>query len=252
MVFPDYRLLIKRGLLPAKIHVKYFPMRYIVLDTETTGFNAETDDRIIEIGALELINYVPTGRVYHQYINPERKIPEGATAVHGITDEQIANSPVYAKIVQAFDEFIGEDSKLVIHNAEFDMRFLNAEYKRLGLPPLPMSRAIDTLAMARSMFPGAPASLDALCKRFGIDNSARVYHGALMDSELLAEVFLQLSGGHQPEFLAGSDSYTDIRVEEVTIGTLWPVREFSLTLEEQEAHAAMLTQIKDSIWMKDA
>ena len=226
-------------------------MRYIVLDTETTGFNAETDDRIIEIGALELVNYVPTGRVYHQYINPEREIPAGATAVHGIKDADVADKPVYAEIVAAFDEFIGDDSTLVIHNAEFDMRFLNAEYKRLGLPPLPMSRATDTLAMARSMFPGAPASLDALCKRFGIDNSARVYHGALMDAELLAEVFLQLSGGHQPEFLAGSDSYTDIQVEETTIGTLWPVREFSLSLEEQEAHVAMLAEIKDAIWNKE-
>lgn len=227
-------------------------MRYIVLDTETTGFNAETDDRIIEIGALELVNYVPTGRVYHQYINPERKIPEGATAVHGITDEQIANSPVYAEIVQAFDDFIGEDSQLVIHNAEFDMRFLNAEYKRLGLPPLPMSRSIDTLAMARAAFPGAPASLDALCKRYGIDNSARVYHGALMDAQLLAEVFLQLSGGHQPEFLAGSDSYQETNTEETAIGTLWPVREFALSLEEQEAHTALCNEIKDSIWNKDA
>lgn len=227
-------------------------MRYIVLDTETTGFNAETDDRIIEIGALELINYVPTGRIYHQYINPQRSIPEGATAVHGIRDQDVADKPVYAEIVQAFDEFIGEDSQLIIHNAEFDMRFLNAEYKRLGLPPLPMSRATDTLAMARAMFPGAPASLDALCRRFGIDNSARVYHGALMDAELLAEVFLQLSGGHQPEFLASTDTYVNIQAEESTIGTLWPVREFSVSLEEQEAHAAMLAGIKDSIWAKEA
>lgn len=227
-------------------------MRYIVLDTETTGFNAETDDRIIEIGALELVNYVPTGRVYHQYINPERPIPEGATAVHGIRDEDVADKPVYSQIVQAFDEFIGEDSQLVIHNAEFDMRFLNAEYKRLGLPPLPMSRSIDTLAMARSMFPGAPASLDALCKRYGIDNSARVYHGALMDAELLAEVFLQLSGGHQPEFLAEAESAAEQAAEEAATGASWPAREFSIPVVEQEAHAAMLAEIKDAIWLKEA
>lgn len=223
-------------------------MRYIVLDTETTGFNAETNDRIIEIGALELINYVPTGRVYHQYINPERPIPEGATAVHGITDADVADKPVYAEIVGAFDEFIG-DAQLVIHNAEFDMRFLNAEYKRLGLPPLPMSRSIDTLAMARTMFPGSPASLDALCKRFGVDNSARTYHGALMDAELLAEVFLHLSGGHQPEFLAGSDSYTDPgQADETTETRLWPARDFPLSAEEQAAHEKMVAGIKEALW----
>lgn len=227
-------------------------MRYIVFDTETTGFNAETDDRVIEIGAIELVNYVPTGRVYHQYINPERKIPEGATAVHGISDEDVATKPVYAEIVAAFDEFIGTDSKLVAHNAEFDFRFLNAEYKRLGLPSLDNGRMIDTLKLAREAFPGAPASLDALCKRYGVDNSARVYHGALMDAELLAEVFLQLSGGHQPEFLAEGEREAERRAEEAGIGVLWPVREFTIPLEEQQAHEALLNDIKDSIWRKEA
>lgn len=228
------------------------PMRYIVLDTETTGFNAEKDDRIIEIGALELINFVPTGRVYHQYINPERPIPEGATAVHGIKDADVADKPVYAEIVQAFDEFIGDDGQLVIHNAEFDMRFLNAEYKRLGLPPLPMSRSIDTLAMARAMFPGAPASLDALCKRYGVDNTARVYHGALMDAKLLGEVFLHLSGGHQPEFLAAVVNEKEAQTEEAAMGTSWPVRDFSPSAEELAAHDTMMAGIKDSIWAKEA
>jgi DNA polymerase-3 subunit epsilon len=226
-------------------------MRYIVLDTETTGFNAETDDRIIEIGALELVNYVPTGRIYHQYINPEREIPAGATAVHGIKDADVADKPVYAEIVAAFDEFIGDDSKLVIHNAEFDMRFLNAEYKRLGLPPLPMERSIDTLAMARKMFPGAPASLDALCKRYNVDNSGRIFHGALMDAELLAEVFLELAGGRQPELLGKNDDEHNDATQGGGLGVLWPVRDFTPNFEENEAHKAMCGELKDPIWDKE-
>jgi DNA polymerase III subunit epsilon len=226
-------------------------MRYIVFDTETTGFNAETDDRIIEIGAIELINYVPTGRVYHQYINPERPIPEGATAVHGIRDEDVADKPVYAEIVSDFDAFIGEDSKLVAHNAEFDFRFLNAEYKRLGLPPLDRSRMVDTLAMAREAFPGAPASLDALCKRYGVDNSNRVYHGALLDTQLLAEVFLHLSGGHQPEFLANVEKQNEQAAIDAGVGVLWPVRQFDPSVEELAAFDAMISEIKEAIWTKE-
>ncbi|MDB5478219.1 MAG: polymerase subunit epsilon [Alphaproteobacteria bacterium] len=228
-------------------------MRHIVLDTETTGFNAETTDRIVEIGALELINFVPTGKVFHQYINPERTIPAEVVAVHGIDDAMVRDKPVYAQIVDELDRFIGTDSQLVIHNAEFDMRFLNAEYKRLGLPPLPMSRAIDTLAMARKMFPGAPASLDALCKRYNIDISARVYHGALLDARLLADVFLELSGGHQPQFLASRAEEEEAQSHDVgNIGTLWPVRAFPVPAEEEAAHAAMLATIKDAIWTKAA
>jgi DNA polymerase-3 subunit epsilon len=226
-------------------------MRFIVLDTETTGFNAEKDDRIIEIGALELVNYVPTGRIYHQYINPEREIPAGATAVHGIKDEDVANKPVYAEIVAAFDEFIGDDSKLVIHNAEFDMRFLNAEYKRLGLPPLPMDRSIDTLAMARRMFPGAPASLDALCRRYGVDNSGRIFHGALMDAELLAEVFLELAGGRQPELLGKSDDARTTAEQGENIGVLWPVRNFAPPADEMAEFDKMLGTIKEALWNKE-
>lgn len=225
-------------------------MRYIVLDTETTGFNAETDDRIIEIGAIELVNFVPTGRVYHQYINPERPIPAQATAVHGITDEAVANMPVYSEIVGAFDEFIGTDSQLVIHNAEFDMRFLNAEYRRLGLPPLPMSRAIDTLMIARRKFPGAPASLDALCKRYNIDNSKRVYHGALMDAELLAEVFLELEGGAQPVLLGESIEISITAESDAGSRKMWPARDFPLSAEDIAAHDALVGTIKEAMWNK--
>lgn len=224
-------------------------MRHIVFDTETTGFHAETDDRIVEIGAIELVNYVPTGRVYHQYINPERAIPAEATAVHGITDAKVADKPVYAEIIDSFDEFIGTDGILVAHNAEFDMRFINAEYKRLGMPTLPATRFLDTLAMARRMFPGAPASLDALCRRYGIDNSKRVYHGALLDSELLAEVFLELAGGRQPELLGGSSTSTTEENDDVTIESVtWAARDFPIAEDELAAHTKMLGSIKDPIW----
>ena len=174
-------------------------MREIVLDTETTGFNPDEGDRIVEIGAVELINHMPTGQTYHQYINPERSMPQGAFEVHGISDDFLKDKPVFSAIVGEFLEFAA-DARLVIHNASFDMKFLNAELGRLDLPPIPRERAIDTLELARRKFPGAPASLDALCRRFGIDNSARVLHGALLDAQILAEVYLELIGGRQPDF----------------------------------------------------
>ena len=174
-------------------------MREIVLDTETTGFEPEQGDRIVEIGAVELSGHVPTGRTYHQYINPERSMPQAAFAVHGLGDDFLADKPVFARIARDFLAFVG-DAKLVIHNAAFDMKFLNAELGQAGLSALPWDRAIDTLAIAKRRFPGAPASLDALCRRFGIDNSSRTLHGALLDSEILAEVYLELIGGRQPDF----------------------------------------------------
>lgn len=172
-------------------------MREIVLDTETTGFDPEQGDRIVEIGAVELYNHMPTGRTYHQYINPERSMPQEAFEVHGLGDEFLADKPVFARIGQEFLDFV-QDAKLVIHNASFDMKFLNAELGWMKLPQLPFDQAIDTLAMARKKFPGSPATLDALCRRFNIDNSARTLHGALLDSEILAEVYLELIGGRQP------------------------------------------------------
>ena len=187
-------------------------MREIVLDTETTGFDPEAGDRIVEIGAIELIGHVPTGRTYHQYINPERSMPQDAFEVHGIGPDILEtprdpkpgevilkDKPVFKAVGQAFLDFIG-DANLVIHNAAFDMKFLNAELKWMNLPQIPWERAVDTLAIARRRFPGSPASLDALCRRFSIDNSSRVLHGALLDSEILAEVYLELIGGRQPDF----------------------------------------------------
>ncbi|MEO8529773.1 MAG: DNA polymerase III subunit epsilon [Deltaproteobacteria bacterium] len=175
-------------------------MREIVLDTETTGFDPEQGDRIVEIGAIELFNHLPTGETFHVYLNPERAMPADAFAVHGLGDDFLRDKPLFKSLAQSFIDFIA-DSTLVIHNASFDMKFLNAELKWAGLAPLPMSRSLDTVALARNKFPGASASLDALCRRFGVDNSAREKHGALLDSELLAEVYLELIGGRQPDLV---------------------------------------------------
>lgn len=184
-------------------------MREIVLDTETTGLEPEQGDRVVEIGGVELFNHMPTGRTYHQYINPERAMPQEAFDVHGLSEEFLADKPVFARIAREFLDFVG-DAKLVIHNASFDMKFLNAELGWADLPQIPRDRAIDTLDIARKKFPGSPASLDALCRRFGIDNSARTLHGALLDSEILAEVYLELIGGRQPDFgLSGGPVRTE-------------------------------------------
>ena len=174
-------------------------MREIVLDTETTGLDPTTGDRIVEIGAVELFNHMPTGEVYHQYINPERDMPAGAFAVHGLSSEFLSDKPVFASVAQAFLDFI-KDSRLIIHNAAFDMKFLNAELNWSSHKQIPMAQALDTLAIARKKYAGAQNSLDALCRRFGIDNSNRTLHGALLDSEILAEVYLELIGGRQPDF----------------------------------------------------
>ena len=171
-------------------------MREIVLDTETTGLDPEEGHRIVEIGALELRNGLPTGRTFHKYVNPERSMPAEAYEVHGLGDDFLRGQPVFAAILEEFLDFIAGDP-LVIHNAAFDMAMINAELRRHGREPLPDSRAIDTVQIARRKFPGAHASLDALCRRFGVDNSGREKHGALLDSELLAEVYLELQGGRQ-------------------------------------------------------
>lgn len=179
-------------------------MREIVLDTETTGFDADGADRIVEIGALELLNHLPSGRSFHVYIDPQRPMPQEAFEVHGLGDDFLRGKPRFAEIAGDFMAFIGEDARLIIHNASFDMKFLNAELRRTGLPVLPAGRALDTLMLARERFPGSPASLDALCRRFGVDNTGRELHGALLDSELLAEVYLGLIGGRQPDLVLES------------------------------------------------
>jgi DNA polymerase-3 subunit epsilon len=225
-------------------------MREIVLDTETTGFEPETGDRIVEIGAVELLNHLPTGKTYHQYINPERSMPTSAFEVHGLGDDFLRDKPVFKAVAQEFLDFVGE-APLVIHNAGFDMKFLAAELKWAGLPPIPMERAIDTVAIARRKFPGSPASLDALCRRFGVDNSVREKHGALLDSELLAEVYLELIGGRQPDLVLSGGPETAVTMSE----TDWAPRLRAVALpprltdEEAAAHAGLVAQLGDkAIW----
>jgi DNA polymerase III subunit epsilon len=226
-------------------------MREIVLDTETTGMDPATGDKLVEIGCVELMNLLPTGKTYHIYLNPERPIPPEATAVHGITDDFVKDKPTFGEIVGEFMEFIGND-RLVIHNAEFDMKFLNAELKTFGFPSLDHRRAFDTLTLARKKYPGSPANLDALCRRFNIDNTGRTFHGALLDSQLLAEVYLELAGGRQ----GGLDITTKNSTEamEVAQGNR-PYREprtFPVHAEEEKAHEAMLASMKNPLWKDQA
>ncbi len=228
--------------------------REIVLDTETTGFDPLTGDRLVEIGCLELVNHVATANSFHVYINPERDMPEAAFKVHGLSAEFLGDKPKFAEIVDKFLEFIG-DAPLVIHNAEFDMKFLNAELERAGRKAMPIQRAIDTVKMARQKFPGSPASLDALCKRFNIDNSARTLHGALLDAQLLAEVYLELMGGRQ----AGLVLETEVEISaELMIArkpaadgrTIRPPRPHAPLPEELEAHIAFIAKLKNAVWLQ--
>jgi DNA polymerase-3 subunit epsilon len=223
-------------------------MREIVLDTETTGLNPATGDRIVEIGCVELINHLPSGETYYQYINPERPMPEEAFAIHGLSDEFLAEQPVMADVADAFLEFIG-DAPLVIHNAEFDMRFINAEFAALEMPALAKSRAIDTVGLARTKFPGAPASLDALCKRFGIDNTSRSLHGALLDAQLLAEVYLELIGGRQSDMgLKGDAGGADSPTGESQSAARRPPRPHAPSDADLAAHNEFLGKIDKPIW----
>ncbi len=224
-------------------------MREIVLDTETTGLDPAAGDRIVEIGAVELVNHMPTGRVFHAYVNPQRDVPADAVRVHGLTAAFLGDKPVFAAVAADFVAFIG-DAQLVIHNAAFDVRFLNAELGWAGLPGIPWSRAVDTLDMAKRRFPGANNTLDALCRRFAIDNSAREKHGALLDSELLAEVYLELMGGRQPGLVLAVEA-----TGSVSLGVAWtpPPRPQPLapriTDAEAAAHARFVAELGDAaVW----
>lgn len=230
-------------------------MREIVLDTETTGFEPGEGDRIVEIGAVELFNHMPTGKVYHQYINPERSMPQGAFEVHGLGDEFLRDKPVFKNIGQAFLDFVG-DAKLVIHNATFDMKFLNAELGWANFRLLPNEQALDTLAIARKRFPGSPASLDALCRRFGIDNSAREKHGALLDSEILAEVYLELIGGRQPGLVlsaSGSPNGEGVSADAWRAMPRPTPLAPRITDEERAVHQAFVDKLGDAaLWKSQA
>ena len=223
-------------------------MREIVLDTETTGLNPMQGDRIVEIGCIELINHVPTDQHFHRYINPERAMPAEAEAVHGLSETFLASKPVFADIVDDLVDFL-KDSPLVIHNAAFDIGFLNAEYARVRVPAVPMERTVDTLLIARKKYPGAQASLDALCRRFGIDNSARTKHGALLDAELLADVYLELIGGRQPEMVLASEAHAGSSVER-TNRKARPPRPHTVSPQDLARHAEMLALLKEPIWKR--
>lgn len=231
-------------------------MREIVMDTETTGLKPLNGDRIVEIGGVELIDQFPTGNIYHQYINPERSMPKEAFDVHGLGDEFLLKQPLFKDIVQDFLKFI-DGAKLVIHNARFDMGFLNAELTRQKLKPLPDTIAIDTLLLARKKFPAGPNSLDALCKRFGIDNLRRTKHGALLDSEILAEVYIELLGGRQTALFSTDQNSNDSR--ETSIGLIGnnsalqraislPSR---LSDEDKDKHLKFIKTLGDNpMWLK--
>ncbi|WBU63826.1 DNA polymerase III subunit epsilon [Paracoccus aerodenitrificans] len=231
-------------------------MREIVMDTETTGFDPDQGDRLVEIGAVELLNHLPTGRTFHKYVNPQRDVPESAVAIHGLTAEFLSDKPLFSEVAQEFMEFIGSDAKLVIHNASFDMKFMNAELEKVGHPRLPWSRAIDTLAMAREKFPGAQNSLDALCRRFSIDNSARTLHGALLDSEILAEVYLELIGGRQPDLVLDvPTSQSEPQQHQENSGAMTRSRPSPLpsrlSAAEQQSHADFIAAMgEDAIWLR--
>lgn len=229
-------------------------MREIALDTETTGLDPGTGDRVVEIACVELNNHIPTGETYQQYINPQRDMPEGAFRIHGLSAEFLAGFPVFADIADDFLEFIGNDP-LVIHNAEFDIRFLNAELARMERPGIPMSQTIDTVHMARRKFPGAQANLDALCRRFDIDLSPRNKgHAALIDTELLAKVYLELIGGSQPGLELAADTARSEAIAGQGGGTskhpaqVREPRPHAPSDKELEAHAALLEKISDPVW----
>jgi DNA polymerase III subunit epsilon len=225
-------------------------MREIVIDTETTGLDPHSGDRIVEIAALELMHHVPTGRRFHCYVNPERDMPDDAYAVHGLTAEFLAGHPPFSAAADEFLAFVAGDP-VVIHNAEFDLAFLNAELARLGRSVL-ASPAVDTLSLARRRFPGAPASLDALCKRFSIDLSARDKHGAEIDCGLLAEVYVELLGGRQPGLDFAVASVAAAAVAAATNRPPRSPRPHAALPEELVAHAALLQTITNPLWLSEA
>ncbi len=226
-------------------------MREIVLDTETTGLDPNQGHRLVEIGCVELINHFPTGNTWHHYFNPEREMPEEAFKVHGLSNEFLADKPLFATLADEFLDYVGT-STLIIHNAPFDMKFLNFELQRIGRPPLPMEQVIDTLALARRKFPGGQNTLDALCRRFKIDNSNRTLHGALLDSELLAEVYIELIGARQAglalDIAEPLERPQYARRQKPVLQRPKPLPS-RISAAEQEAHAAFIASLgENAIW----
>lgn len=225
--------------------------REIVFDTETTGFDPENGDRLVEIGAVELINHIPTGVTYHQYINPERDVPEEAYKIHGLSYEYLKDFPTFAQVADEWVEFVG-DATLVAHNAKFDINFINYELNQLGKEGYSWDRVVDTLEIAKILFPGARNNLDALCRRFNVDNTERTLHGALLDAQLLAEVYLELLGGREPSFLLDKNKKQAAAVQVSESDIVRKFREpriFALSEEDMKLHNDFLsTKIKGALW----
>ncbi len=226
-------------------------MREIIFDTETTGLDPKTGDRLVEIGCIEMVNRVTTGETFHCYFNPDRDMPAAAEAVHGLSISFLSDKPRFHEKAAEFLEFIGEDTKLVAHNAGFDFGFVNAELEMCGLPPLSRERMIDTVALARARHPGAKNSLDALCTRYGIDRSHRTLHGALLDAELLAQVYVELTGGRQIGLSLGAESAEiEIAVQAVLVRErpFRAPRPHAASEAELAAHAQFLETVKSPLW----
>ena len=222
-------------------------MREIILDTETTGLDPKKGHRLVEIGAVELINHTPTGVTYQTYINPERDVDHGAQEVHGLTTEFLKQQPTFGDISAEFINFLS-DSTLIIHNAPFDLAFINMELRNLNLASIPPERVVDTLLLARKKFPGAQASLDALCRRFSIDNRHRDLHGALVDAALLADVYIELIGGKEPTL--GLSARKAKTVGNDTTRIYQKPRSFPVSEEELELHRAFVATLINPIWEK--
>lgn len=224
-------------------------MREIIFDTETTGLDPLTGDRMVEIGCVELINRIPTGATYHAYFNPQRPMPAAAEAVHGLGDRFLAGQPLFSSSVDALLDFLG-DAILVAHNARFDFGFLNAELRLCGRDEIDLGRMIDTVSMARTLHPGAKHSLDALCIRYGIDRSHRVKHGALLDAELLAQVYIEMTGGRQIGLGFAAETI-EVVVAEMSVEVRAPTRPariFAASPEELERHAAFINGLDAPLW----
>ena len=229
----------------------YSGQRSVLLDTETTGLDHRDGHRVIEVAALELINDLPTERKFHHLIHPERDIPEDATRIHGMTLEHLREKPVFKLIAEELIAFLGPDEMVVAHNAPFDFGFLNAEFDRHGHPPLPVTRMVDTLALAKSRFPGMPNSLDALCRRFGIDLSQRTSHNAMLDCKLLAEVYVELTGGRQ-RGLSLSVSAETFAIATYEARPDRVIRRIGVSDEELARHAKFLERVREPIWLTEA
>ena len=224
-------------------------MREVILDTETTGLKHELGDRITDIGCVELIDHVPTGRTYQTYLNPEREVSKEAQAICGLSTEFFLDKPKFSEIVDEFLNFI-DNAPLVIHNAKFDIGFLNSELQRVNKPLLSLENTVDTLLVARKKYPGAPASLDALCKRFNVDLSGRQKHGALLDCWLLSEVYVHLLGGKQSVLSFGVLTSQDAILKEDQVKAVRTARKFYATDEEKQAHAEFIASLEDPLWEK--